>query len=112
VKASKREAFQLPTRAELFARDVRSIISNSAETMQGLELQLLEFVFSSQGIMDLSTKCFLQFVAFFLNSSPSRHIQVVVASLQLADAHAHKYEEMSILQHREKLTINFTLNSR
>ncbi|QCD89332.1 Armadillo-type fold [Vigna unguiculata] len=34
VKSSKREAFLLPTRTELFARDVRSIISNSAETKQ------------------------------------------------------------------------------
>ncbi|ESW25029.1 hypothetical protein PHAVU_003G002100 [Phaseolus vulgaris] len=34
VKASKREAFLLPTQAELFAGDVKSIISNSAETMQ------------------------------------------------------------------------------
>ncbi|WVZ26978.1 hypothetical protein V8G54_000019 (mitochondrion) [Vigna mungo] len=34
VKASKREAFLLPTQTELFARDVRSIISNSAETKQ------------------------------------------------------------------------------
>ncbi|BAT98706.1 hypothetical protein VIGAN_10002600 [Vigna angularis var. angularis] len=34
VKASKHEAFLLPTQTELFARDVRSIISNSAETKQ------------------------------------------------------------------------------
>ncbi|KAK7349039.1 hypothetical protein VNO80_23875 [Phaseolus coccineus] len=34
VKASKLEAFLLPTQAELFAGDVKSIISNSAETMQ------------------------------------------------------------------------------
>ncbi|BAT92712.1 hypothetical protein VIGAN_07152700 [Vigna angularis var. angularis] len=37
VKASKREAFLLPTQTELFARDVWSIISNSAETEQGLK---------------------------------------------------------------------------
>ncbi|CAJ1933002.1 unnamed protein product [Sphenostylis stenocarpa] len=34
VKASKREACLLPTQAELFARNVRSIISNSEETTQ------------------------------------------------------------------------------
>ncbi|XP_014490963.1 TELO2-interacting protein 1 homolog [Vigna radiata var. radiata] len=34
VKASKREAFLLPAQTELFARDVRSIISDSSETKQ------------------------------------------------------------------------------
>ncbi|KAH1209269.1 hypothetical protein GmHk_15G043847 [Glycine max] len=34
VKASKREACLLPTQAELFARDVKSIISISEDTTQ------------------------------------------------------------------------------
>lgn len=95
VKASKREAFLLPTQAELFAGDVKSIISNSAETMQGSELQLFRVLFNSQGIIDLSTKCFLQYVAFFLHSSPltTMFFPIAMASPSTSGHHSRKFSK-------------------